>query len=92
MKHNNCGQKQNNIFKKTGLRHIIVNCQLSIVNSAKPFKHQFAARVGSMLWVFAQEEGQGLVGDGAAADVSDPGKVKENAAAVAPEGREAGNL
>ena len=45
-----------------------------------------------MLWVFAQEEGQGLVGDGAAADVSDPGKVKENAAAVAPEGREAGNL
>ena len=25
----------------TRLRHIIVNCQLSIVNSAKPFKHQF---------------------------------------------------
>ena len=47
MKHNNCGQKQNNIFKKTGLRHIIVNCQLSIVNSAKPFKHQFAERVRS---------------------------------------------
>ena len=34
-------KNEDNIFKKTGLRHIIVNCQLSIVNSAKPFKHQF---------------------------------------------------
>ena len=37
---------QDNIFKKTGLRRIIVNCQLSIVNSAKPFKHQFVAWFG----------------------------------------------
>ena len=34
-------KKQDKILKKTGLRHTIVNCQLSIVNSAKPFKHQF---------------------------------------------------
>ena len=27
----------------TRLQHIIVNCQLSIVNSAKPFKHQFVS-------------------------------------------------
>ena len=27
------------------LRHIIVNCQLSIVNSAKPFKHQFVGQL-----------------------------------------------
>ncbi len=29
-------------FKKTGLWHRIVNCQLSIVNSAKPLKHRFS--------------------------------------------------
>ena len=48
-KYNNCGQKQDNIFKKAGLRHIIVNCQLSIVNSAKPFKHKFAGQPGGNL-------------------------------------------
>ena len=37
-------KNEDNIFKKTGLRHIIVNCQLSIVNSAKPFKHQFVTQ------------------------------------------------
>ena len=49
-KYNNCGQKQDNIFKKAGLRHIIVNCQLSIVNSAKPFKHKFAGQLGGTCW------------------------------------------
>ena len=36
-------KNEDTIFKKTGLRHIIVNCQLPIVNSAKPFKHQFVS-------------------------------------------------
>ena len=61
-------------------------------NVFENFKHQFIARVGSRLWVFAQEEGRGLVGGRAAADVFDPGKVKENAAAVPTEGGEAGDL
>ena len=61
-------------------------------NVFENFKHQFIVRVGSRLWVFAKEEGRGLVGGRAAADVFDPGKVKENAAAVPTEGGEAGDL